>query len=99
MSLLDLNGGSAFRTTVNEYLLNHQRVINACDDLNRPVRFPAGQDIDVEHPLETLRPAHGRPSFGGGLMLPSSVTLGSLPILYLPGVTHARCLRLGANTP
>ena len=59
----------AFLIEVGEDLLDHHRIVDAGDDPHRPAAFTAGLDVDIEHPLETLRPAHRCPSLGRGLLL------------------------------
>ena len=59
----------AFLIEVGEDLLDHHRIVDAGDDPHRPAAFPAGLDVDIEHPLETLHPVHRCPSLGGGLLL------------------------------
>jgi hypothetical protein len=43
---------------MGQYLLDHHRVLNAGNHLHRATAFTAGLDVDVENPLEALRPVH-----------------------------------------
>jgi|GEM_PF-1761727 hypothetical protein len=97
----------AFLIEVGEDLLDHHRIVNAGDDPHRPAAFPAGLDVDIEHPLETSPPGayfwcaqliDTRRS-AGVCSWPASVALGLFPLPRLAGVTAARCLLFGANTP
>ena len=92
---------------MGEDLLDHHRIVNAGDDPDRPAAFPAGLDVDIEHPLETSPPGayfwcaqliDTRRS-AGVCSWPASVALGLFPLPRLAGVTAARCLLFGANTP
>ncbi len=47
-----------FSAQVRQYLLNHQRVFDAGGDFHAAAADAAGFDVDSEHPLQTLRPAH-----------------------------------------
>ena len=38
-----------------EDFLDHDRIFDARDDLDRATAVRAGQDVDLEHPLQTLR--------------------------------------------
>ena len=50
---------------MGENLLDHHRVFDAGDDLYGATAAFAGFDVDVEHPLQALRPSHGGPAFRG----------------------------------
>ena len=50
---------------MGEDLLDHHRILNAGNDLDGTAAFPAGLDVDGEHPLESLRPGHRCPAFAG----------------------------------
>ena len=76
---------------MGENLLNDHRVVDAGDDPHRPAAFPAGLDIDIEHPLETLRPAHRCPSLGGSLFLARLGRFGFVPPPP-PGRGHQRAV-------
>ena len=41
-----------------EDFLDHARIFDARDDLDRATTVLAGQDVDLEHPLQPLRPGH-----------------------------------------
>ncbi len=43
-------------------LLDHHRVFDASNHLQRPAAFSTGLDIDVEDTLQALRPGHGSPA-------------------------------------
>ena len=62
-----LRGG--FVVKVGEDLLDHHRVFDAGNDSERTGTFPAGLDVDVENALQSLRPGHRGPAFGGRLGL------------------------------
>jgi len=47
------------------YLPDHHRVFDVSDHLDGAAAFAADLDVDSEHALETLRPGHRRPMFGG----------------------------------
>jgi len=49
---------------VIEDLLDHPRVFDTGNHLDRTGAFPAGLDIDVENTFEPLCPGHRRPPFG-----------------------------------
>jgi hypothetical protein len=104
---------------MGENLFNDRRVFNAGESLprersecfghdpHRPAAFPAGLDVDIEHPLKASLPGacfwcarliDARRS-AGVCSWPASVALGLLPLPRLAGVTNARCLLFGANTP
>ena len=96
-----------FLIEVGENLLDHHRIVDAGDDPHRPAAFTAGLDVDIEHPLETSPPGayfwcaqfiDARRS-AGVCSWPASVALGFFPLPRLAGVTAARCLLFGANTP
>jgi hypothetical protein len=76
---------------VIEDLFDHHWVFDAGDNLDSAAAFPAGLDVDIEDPLQTLRPAHRGAAFGRDSLL--------LPLPRFAGVTDARCLLFGANTP
>lgn len=50
---------------VLQYPLDHGRVFNEGDDLDRSATTRAGLDVDLKHWLEPLRPAHRCPLLGG----------------------------------
>lgn len=59
------NGGlraSGHFVQVIEYLLDDDWVIDGGDDLGFPAADATGFDVDLEHPLQSLRPSHGRPA-------------------------------------
>ena len=92
---------------VGQYLIDYRRVFNAGNHLHRATAFTAGLNVDIEHPLETSPP--GAYFWCAQLIdarrsaevcsWPSSETLGLLPLPRLAGVTAARRLLFGANTP
>ena len=47
-----------FLFQVSEYLLDHYRVFNTGNDLDRATAFAAGFDIDMEHTFQALCPSH-----------------------------------------
>jgi hypothetical protein len=55
---------------VGEDLLTHNRIFNAGNDLGFPATFTARLDIDIEDPLQSLCPVHGRATFGRRFVLP-----------------------------
>ena len=92
---------------MGENLINDHWIFNAGDDPHRPAAFTAGLDVDIKHPLETSPPGayfwcaqfiDARRS-AGVCSWPASVALGFFPLPRLAGVTAARCLLFGANTP
>jgi hypothetical protein len=50
---------------VIENLADDDGVFDAGDDLHGAAAGLAGRDVDVEYPLEALRPVHGGMAFGG----------------------------------
>jgi hypothetical protein len=54
-----------FRIEVSEDLLDHHRILDAGDDAHRPAAHRAGVDVDVEYPLQALRPSHRRAALVG----------------------------------
>lgn len=43
---------------VRQYLLDHQRIFDASDDVHAAAADTTRFDVDIEHPLQALRPAH-----------------------------------------
>ena len=81
-------------------LLDHLGIFDAGDDPDRPTAGRAGLDVDAEYALQALRlrlMAAWR--CGGVFSRPSAVDSGLLPLPRFAGVTRARCLLFGANTP
>ena len=60
--------------------------------------FTARFDVDIEDALEALRPRHGRPTFGGRLVLRLTRRFGLFAFAPLCRRHHTRCLLLGALT-
>ncbi len=85
---------------VSEDFLDHRRILDAGNDPDGATAGSAGLDVDVEHPFQALRLSliDARRSLGV-FSCPSSHALGLLPFPRFAGVTRARCLLLGANTP
>jgi hypothetical protein len=82
---------------VIEDMLDHYRIFNTGYRLHGAATDATGLDVDVDNTLEPLRRViEARPSVGVG---GSSVTLAWLLPPRFAGVTNARCLLLGANTP
>jgi hypothetical protein len=54
---------------VGEYLLDGYRIFNAGDHFDATAAGTARLNVDIEHPLETLGPSHGRATFGGRSVL------------------------------
>jgi len=54
---------------VGENLLDDDRVFDTGDDAGAATAVLAGFDVDVEDPLDPLRPGHGRVLFGEGPFL------------------------------
>lgn len=52
-----------------ENLLDENRVFDCRDDSHSPAAVLTNLDVDVEHPLETLRPAHGGAAFGARVVI------------------------------
>ncbi len=48
----------SFTAQVRQYLLDHLRIFDARDDFHAATADTTRFDVDVEHPLQTLRPAH-----------------------------------------
>ena len=48
-----------------QYLLDHQRVLDAGDDFHAAATDAARFDVDIEYPLQTLRPAHRCMAYNG----------------------------------
>ena len=46
-----------FAAQVGQYLLDHRRVFDASDDFHAATADTARFDVDIEHPLQALRPA------------------------------------------
>ncbi len=65
----------------------------------RPAAGRAGLDVDPEHPLEALRPRHRGTAFGWRRLLRIRGCTCRPPLPRLAGVTRARYLLLGPNTP
>ncbi len=57
--------GFLFLRQMRQYGLDHHRVFNAGNDVELTSAVLAGGHIDIEDPLEVLRPGHGSPRFGG----------------------------------
>lgn len=57
-----------------------------------------GLDVNIEHPLEPLRPGRRGAALGWRWLLSFIVAWHLLPLPRFAGVTRARCLLLGANT-
>ena len=68
-----------------EDLLNDYRVLNAGDDFEGPAASTTGLNVDIENPLETLCPRHGRPRFGGGALSRPIHSLGLAAFAPLGG--------------
>ena len=51
-------GGLSAPVEVFEDLFDHGRIFDARDHLDRTAAVVTGLDIDLEHPLQTLRPGH-----------------------------------------
>ena len=58
-----------FFIQVGKYLVNDRRIFNTGDDFDGATAFAARLNVDIEYALETLRPGHGCPAFGGCLVL------------------------------
>ncbi len=82
---------------VIEDLLDHPRVFDTGNHLDRTGAFPAGLDIDVENTFEPLCPGHRRSPFGWRWRLIGYPSL--MPLPRFGGVTRARYLLFGATTP
>jgi hypothetical protein len=62
-------------------LPDHHRILDAGDDPDGPTAGLAGLNVDIEHPLQALRPGQGGASFGRRWRIIRSaglVALGSL---------------------
>lgn len=89
------------QSEVFEYLADHHRVFDAGNDPHRTLTLLTGVDVDVEHPLQSLCPRHGRMALYQCFVI-WIVFIRRLLLAPLPrpdGVTSALCLLLGANTP
>ena len=64
-------------------------ILDAGDDAHRPAAHRAGLDVDVEHPLQPLRPSHRSPALGRGSVVCVGCCLGS-SALAPPGLSHLR---------
>jgi len=81
-------------------LPDHLGIFDAGDDPDLPTAGRTGLDVDAEHALQALRlrlMAAWR--CGGVFSRPSAVDSVLLPLPRFAGVTTARCLLFGANTP
>ncbi len=58
-----------FFIQVGEYLLDDYRIFNAGDHFDATAAGTARLNVDIEHPLETLGPSHGRATFSGRSVL------------------------------
>ena len=66
----DMNSRDTLVTELNVLAdFDHRRVFDAGDNLDSAAAFPAGLDVDIENPLQALRPAHRGAAFGRGLLL------------------------------
>ena len=82
---------------VVEYLPDYLGVFDAGNHLHYAGAFATGLNVDIANTLEALSQViDARRSAGDGR---SSTTLALLPLPRFGGVTSARCLALGANTP
>lgn len=52
---------------VIEYSVDRCGIFNAGDDLDLATAVLALADVDLKHPLQSLRPTYGLRSLGGGL--------------------------------
>ena len=59
----------AFGVHMIENPPDHRRILYAGNHLDRPAAGPTGLDVDLEHPFESLRPAHRGVAFGGRTVL------------------------------
>ena len=85
---------------MSEYLLDDVGVLNAGDDPHRTAAGRTGLDVDPEHPLEALRLRLIAARRSAGVRSSgSAIVVCGPPFPRLPGVTRARYLLFGANTP
>ena len=88
---------------MGEYLLNHCRIFDTGDDFDASTAFITGFDINTEYTLQSS--PHGAYFWFAQVIdarFSVGVWLAELVCLRLPrlaGVTPARYLLLGANTP
>lgn len=83
-----------------EHFLDHHRSIEAGDPFHRAAACVAGLDVDSEPALQVLRPRLMAARRSAGVFSSLSLSEGRLfPLPRLAGVTRARCLLFGANTP
>jgi SAM-dependent methyltransferase len=84
---------------MHQNLPDHNRILDTGDDPYRPAAGLTGLDVDPEHALEALRPAHGSPACSRRSFSTSSDASRLAPLPRTAFVTRARCLLFGANTP
>jgi len=90
----------AFLIEVGEELLDHHRVRDTGDHLDRPAAGPAGLDVDAKYLLQALRLKLIEARRSAGECSPESpVEERWLPLPRLAGLTRARCRLFGATTP
>ena len=76
-------------------LLDHHRVFDAGNHFHGATAFPAGFDVNVEHPFQALRPRHAGTTFGRRLRIIRS--LGLVALAPLSGRHHSTVLAIGGK--
>jgi len=72
-----------FLFQLRQYLLNDDGILNAGNYLSRAIADSAPLNINIEHPLESLRPRHRHMTLGGCFLV---LILCNFPAV-VPGVT------------
>ena len=83
---------------MGQYRLDDHRVFNASDHPGSTTADAAGFHIYTEHPLESLCPRHCYVALRGRFLILIFCNFQT-PLSRFAGVTRARCLLFGANTP
>ncbi len=89
---------------MRQYGLDRHRVFDTGDNLELTSAVPAGGNIDIEHPLEPLRPAHSHMGIRGflsrgGLGLIALASLGWCHLRPMPAVGGEYAMVPGEAAP
>jgi hypothetical protein len=88
-----------FFLQVRQYLPDDQRIFNAGNHPGPATAGLARFHIDIEYPLEPLRPTHGHMTLGGAFILRFSCYFGLITFTPLRRCDQRTMLVVGANMP